>query len=117
MTSAREASESAAPGAGPDDLLPLPSRSIRGLRGIEELSIPRLGRVTLLAGRNGVGKTTVLDAVRIYASSSRASVTPTECSPTSSAARAVEWRRVQVSSNSGRRTLWCGSTEEDRTPW
>ena len=43
MTSAREASESAAPGAGPDDLLPLPSLSIRELRGIEELSIPRLG--------------------------------------------------------------------------
>ena len=31
-------------------------------------AIPRLGRVTLLAGRNGAGKTTVLDAVRIYAS-------------------------------------------------
>ena len=30
--------------------------------------LPRLGRVTLIAGRNAVGKTTVLDAVRIYAS-------------------------------------------------
>lgn len=40
---------------------------IRGFRGIRELTIPRLGRVTLFAGRNGVGKTTVLDAVRLYA--------------------------------------------------
>ena len=40
---------------------------INGFRGIDELYIPDLGRVTLLVGRNGVGKTTVLDAVRIYA--------------------------------------------------
>ena len=45
----------------------LPSLSIAGFRGVEQLDIPRLGRVTLLAGRNGAGKTTVLDAVRIYA--------------------------------------------------
>ena len=45
----------------------LPSLSITGFRGAEQLTIPRLGRVTLLAGRNGAGKTTVLDAVRIYA--------------------------------------------------
>ena len=48
--------------------LHLPSLSITGFRGIEALSIPRLGRVTLLAGKNGVGKTTVLEAVRLYAS-------------------------------------------------
>ena len=47
--------------------LHLPSLSIAGFRGVEQLTIPRLGRVTLLAGRNGAGKTTVLDAVRIYA--------------------------------------------------
>lgn len=45
--------------------------SIRGFRGIDELSIPRLGRVTLLAGRNSIGKTTVLDAVRVYAAFGR----------------------------------------------
>ena len=50
-----------------DDRLHLPSLSIKGFRGIKELSIERLGRVTLLAGKNSVGKTTVLDAVQVYA--------------------------------------------------
>ena len=49
-----------------DQNLHLPSLVIKNFRGIDELTIPRLGRVTLLAGKNGVGKTTVLDAVRIY---------------------------------------------------
>lgn len=48
--------------------LHLPSLSVKGFQGIKDLLIPRLGRVTLIAGRNGVGKTTLLDAVRIYAS-------------------------------------------------
>ena len=48
--------------------LHLPDLTIQGFRGIDDLSITRLGRVTLLAGRNGVGKTTVLDAVRVYVS-------------------------------------------------
>ena len=47
--------------------LHLPDLLIQGFRGIGELAIPRLGRVTLLAGRNGAGKTTVLEAVRVYA--------------------------------------------------
>lgn len=40
---------------------------ISGFRGINELCIPKLGRVTLLAGDNGVGKTSVLEAVQVYA--------------------------------------------------
>ncbi len=51
--------------------LHLPSLSISGFRGIDALTIPRLGRVTLLAGRNGIGKTTVLEAVRVYAARGR----------------------------------------------
>ena len=51
--------------------LHLPDLTIKGFRGIEELKIPRLGRVTLLVGKNSVGKTTVLDAVRIYAARGR----------------------------------------------
>lgn len=47
--------------------LQLPSLSISGFRGLDNLEIGRLGRVTLVAGRNGTGKTTVLDAVRIFA--------------------------------------------------
>ena len=47
--------------------LHLPDLHISGFRGIDELTIPRLGRVTLLVGKNGVGKTSVLDAVRVYA--------------------------------------------------
>lgn len=54
--------------------LHLPSLSIRGFRGIENLSVAQLGRVTLFAGKNGVGKTTLLDAVRLYAARGRHSV-------------------------------------------
>ena len=55
------------PETSPDPSLHLPSLVIKNFRGIDELTIPRLGRVTLLAGKNGVGKTTVLDAVRVWA--------------------------------------------------
>ena len=57
-----------------DSNLHLPDLAISGFRGIEDLSISRLGRVTLIAGKNGVGKTTVLDAVRIYAARGRYAV-------------------------------------------
>ncbi len=48
--------------------LRLPDLSIRGFRGFEELSIPRLGRVTLIVGKNAVGKSSLLDAIRVYVS-------------------------------------------------
>lgn len=47
--------------------LHLPDLSITNFRGIRRLSVNKLGRVTLIAGLNGVGKTTVLEAVRLYA--------------------------------------------------
>lgn len=53
------------------DRLHLPSLSVSGFLGLDCLSIRRLGRVTLLAGKNSVGKTTVLDAVRTYAARGR----------------------------------------------
>ena len=51
--------------------LHLPDLTIKGFRGIDDLTIPRLGRVTLLAGKNGVGKTTVLEAVSVFAARGR----------------------------------------------
>ena len=56
------------------DPLHLPDLTIKGFRGIDHLKIPHLGRVTLLAGKNGVGKTTVLEAVRVFAARGRFSV-------------------------------------------
>ncbi len=50
----------------------LPALRIRNFRGIRSLELPKLARVTLLAGANAVGKTTVLEAVRIYASRGQA---------------------------------------------
>lgn len=47
--------------------LHIPNLTIKNFRGIDDLWIPHLGRVTLVVGRNGVGKTNVLDAIRAYA--------------------------------------------------
>lgn len=45
----------------------LPDLRIKGFRSFEDIHIPMLGRVTLLAGKNGVGKTSVLEAIQAYA--------------------------------------------------
>ena len=57
-----------------DKGLPLKDLSIGNFRGIKELSIPYLGRVTLLAGRNGVGKTSILEAIEVYATRAKYTV-------------------------------------------
>ena len=51
----------------PGNGLHFPDLSIRGFRGIKDLSIPRLGRVTLITGKNNTGKSSVLEALRIHA--------------------------------------------------
>jgi len=51
--------------------LHLPDLQIVNFKCINSLSIGKLGRVTLIAGRNGTGKTTILEAVRIYANRGR----------------------------------------------
>ena len=55
----------------PHSSLHLSGLFIKGFRGIETLKIPRLGRVTLIVGKNGVGKTTILEACQIYAARAR----------------------------------------------
>ena len=52
----------------------LNSLEVRNFRGFRDLKIEHLGRVNLLVGKNNVGKTSLLEAIQLYAS--RAS-TPT----------------------------------------
>ena len=47
--------------------LPIPGLEISNFLGIKELPISELKRVTLLSGDPAAGKTTILDAVRVYA--------------------------------------------------
>ena len=43
-----------------------PDLSIKGFRGIKDLSISRLGRVTLITGKNNTGKSSILEALRLH---------------------------------------------------
>ena len=54
--------------------LHLSDLTVRGFRGIDNLTVSRLGRVTLVAGKNGSGKTTLLEAVQVYAARGRYAV-------------------------------------------
>jgi energy-coupling factor transporter ATP-binding protein EcfA2 len=47
--------------------LVLPSLEIRQFRAFRKLEIERLGRVNLIVGKNNVGKTSVLEALNLYA--------------------------------------------------
>ena len=51
-----------------DGGLRIPDLSIKGFRGIRELHISKLGRVTLITGKNNVGKSSILEALRLYVS-------------------------------------------------
>ena len=48
--------------------LHIPQLNIEGFRGIRKLHLSKLGRVTLLAGKNNIGKTTILEAIRLFSS-------------------------------------------------
>ena len=50
-----------------DEGLRIPDLSIKGFRGFQDLHIPKLGRVTLITGKNNVGKSSLLEALRLYA--------------------------------------------------
>ena len=41
--------------------------TIRNFRGIKDLTLPKLGRVNLLAGKNNTGKSSVLEALQLHA--------------------------------------------------
>lgn len=47
--------------------LVLDSLEIRGFRGFQHLQIEKLGRVNLIVGKNNVGKSSLLEALQIYA--------------------------------------------------
>jgi hypothetical protein len=53
---------------GSQNELRLPDLRIVGFRAFKELEIKRLGRVNLLTGKNNSGKSSVLEALRLYAS-------------------------------------------------
>ena len=44
-----------------------PDLTIRGFRAIKDLHVPRLGRVTLITGKNNTGKTSILEALYLHA--------------------------------------------------
>jgi hypothetical protein len=52
----------------------LDSLGIQGFRAFRHLRIPRLGRVNLIVGRNNTGKSSVLEALRLYAADGLPSV-------------------------------------------
>jgi hypothetical protein len=47
--------------------LPLESLEIKGYRAFKELTIPKLARVNLITGKNNVGKTSLLEAIHLWA--------------------------------------------------
>lgn len=49
------------------DKLPLSRIEVRRFRAIRHLSLPRLARVNLIVGQNNVGKTSLLEAIRLFA--------------------------------------------------
>ncbi len=55
----------------------LDSLLIKNFRSLEHLEVPKLGRVNLMVGKNNCGKSTVLEALRIYAGNAQRSLLET----------------------------------------
>lgn len=55
----------------------LNSLLIKNFRSLEHLEVPKLGRVNLIVGKNNCGKSTVLEALRIYAGNAQRSLLET----------------------------------------
>ncbi len=49
----------------------LKSLCIKNFRLLEDFQVPKLGRVNLIVGKNNSGKSSVLEAIRIYAGRSQ----------------------------------------------
>jgi predicted ATPase len=47
--------------------LALPSLQVQGFRGFQNLQIEKLGRVNLIVGKNNIGKSSLLEAIQLYA--------------------------------------------------
>lgn len=47
--------------------LVLPSLAVQGFRGFQDLRIEKLGRVNLIVGKNNIGKSSLLEAIHVYA--------------------------------------------------
>src|SRR6266849_7306838 len=67
MLSKHEAYRKAQKGGIAMSTLILNSLEIRGFRGFRQLQIERLGRVNLIVGKNNVGKSSLLEALQLYA--------------------------------------------------
>ena len=66
--------EESAPTRPNDGGLLLDSLEIKNFRAFRHLTIEKLGRVNLITGKNGVGKTSLLEALRVYADNATPSV-------------------------------------------
>jgi ABC-type branched-subunit amino acid transport system ATPase component len=78
--------------------LPLPSLAVEGYRAIRELRIAKLGQVNLFVGKNNVGKTSLLEAIRLYVSRNAPTVLSQLFAEKSSRSSSFSRRNAQLAS-------------------